>query len=379
MSASETHGKGGPVGGSSLVEIINCSNCAAELKFAPGTEHLVCPYCKTENLITDHTVPIEEIDYESFIRNQYEHEERIEYTDVKCSMCGADTTFPPNVSSMECPYCRNSLVMEGGNNSTVLRPRAILPFKITEEEARIHFDRWLKGKWFLPGDLKRVRRLDDKLIGIYIPYWTFDSHTDTSYSGMRGTHYTVTVPVQQMVNGKMVQTTQTVVKTRWTSVSGRVKVNFDDTLIVASTSLPQKYVEQLEPFDLHHLVPFDEGFLSGFRTEVYQIDVREAFDLVKVKMGVTIKGHIRTDIGGDEQRITHSRTEFDDVTFKHVLLPIWVSAFRYNGRVYRFLINARSGETHGERPYDKWKIAITVLGGIFLILLITYLVSLNSG
>lgn len=363
---------------SSLVEIINCSNCAAELKFQPGTEHLVCPYCKTDNIITDHTIPIEEIDYESFIRTQSSTEEIIEYREVKCRSCGAETTFPPNVSSIECPYCNNSLIMEGGSNRKVMRPRALLPFKVTEQEARVHFEKWLKGKWFLPVDLKRARRIDERLVGIYIPYWTFDSRTDTEYNGQRGIHYTTTIPVQKMVNGKMVMTTQTVVKTRWHHVSGRVKVNFDDTLIVAGTSLPVKYIDMLEPFDLHNLVPFDEKFLAGFRTEFYRIDVREAFDLVKVKMGRIINGHIRTDIGGDEQRILSSHTQFEDVTFKHILLPIWVSAFRYNNKVFRFMINGRSGETHGERPYDKWKIAIAVLLGIFSVLLIAYLVKLNG-
>jgi DNA-directed RNA polymerase subunit RPC12/RpoP len=364
---------------SSLVEIVNCKNCAAELKFQPGTEHLVCPYCGTENQITDHTVPIEEIDYDSFLRNQYEHEEKIEVRDVKCSSCGASTVFPPNVSSIDCPYCRNSLVMEGGNDSTVLKPRAILPFRVTEEEARQFFDKWLKGKWFLPSDLKRVRRLDDKVTGIYIPYWTFDSNTFSRYSGERGVHYTTTVPVPTVVNGKTVIRQQVVTKTRWTHVSGNVNVLFDDTLIVASTSLPEKYIEMLEPFDLHNLVPFDERFLAGFRTEIYQLGVKGGFEKVKVKMGVIIRAQIRADIGGDVQRIHSSHTEFNDVTFKHILLPIWVSAYRYNDKIYRFLINARTGETHGERPYDKWKIAITVLLGILVAVTIAVIVKYTQG
>lgn len=363
---------------SSYIEIVNCSNCGAELKFQPGTNQLVCPYCSASNEIGDHAVPIQEIDYDSFINNQFHSEEQVEVQDVKCSACGADTTFPPNVSSINCPYCTNSIVLEGGNNSTVLKPRAILPFKITEKEARQHFDKWLKGKWFLPADLKRSRRLDDRLVGIYIPYWTFDSRTFTKYTGQRGIHYTTTVTVPTVVNGKTVMQQQTVVKTRWMPVSGNVNVHFDDTLIVASTSLERKYVDMLEPFDLHNLVPFDEKYLSGFRAEIYQVGVKEGFNLVKVKMGKIIRGHILSDIGGDEQRISSSHTEFNDVTFKHVLLPIYVSAYRYNKKVYRFLINARTGETHGDRPYDKWKIAITVLLGILIILAIAVIAKSNG-
>lgn len=359
---------------SGLYEVVKCRNCAAELKFKPGTTHLVCPYCRAENEITDVYSPIEEIDYETFISDQYASEERLEVLDVKCSSCGAETTFPPNVSSMECPYCMNNLILAGGSNSTVLKPKAILPFLVDQRQARGHFDKWLKGKWFLPSDLKRSRRLDDKLVGIYIPYWTFDSRTTTDYTGQRGIHYTTTVTVPTTVNGKTVMTTKTVVKTRWHFVSGRVFVHFDDTLVVASTSLNEKYVDRLEPFDLHNLVPFDERFLSGFRTEIYQVDVREAFDRVKEKMGAVIRNHIRADIGGDEQRILSANTQFDDVTFKHILLPIWISSYRYKKKVYRFLINGRSGETHGERPYDKWKIAIAVLLGIFVVLAIAVLV-----
>lgn len=369
--------EGGAV--SSLVEIVNCTNCAAELKFKPGTDHLVCPYCKTENKITDHAVPIEEIDYEEFLRDKYDDEEKLTVREVKCSSCGAETVFPDNVSSIDCPYCRNSLVLEGGSDNTVLKPRAILPFKITPEEARQYFDKWLKGKWFLPSDLKRVRRLDEKITGIYIPYWTFDSHTFSHYTGERGVHYTTTVPVRQIVNGKPVITQQVVTKTRWTPVSGNVRVNFDDTLIVASSSLSEKYIERLEPFDMHNLVPFDEKYLAGFRAEIYQIGVKDAFEKVKLKMGMIIRAHIQSDIGGDVQRIHSSHTEFNDVTFKHVLLPIWVSAYRYRKKVYRFLINARTGEVHGDRPYDAWKITIAVLLGILVVLAIVVISQMTQG
>lgn len=364
---------------SSLVEIVNCKNCAAELKFKPGTDSLVCPYCQTENVIAELIVPIKEIDYENFIRNYLDKEEQLDVFDIKCNSCGADTTFPPGVSSMSCPYCDNSLVMEGGNNSTLIKPKALLPFKVTEKEAKASFKKWLKGKWFLPGKLKDVQRLDEKLVGIYLPYWTFDSDTFTRYRGERGIHYTETISVPQVVDGKTKMVTQTVVKTRWHSVSGNVSVDFDDKLVVACTQLGEKYLDLLEPFDLHSLVPFDEKYLSGFRTEIYEVGLESAFEKVKIKMGHIIRGHIIQDIGGDEQRIHNSNTDFNDVSFKHILLPIWVSAFRYNKKVYRFIINARTGETQGDRPYDKWKIAITVLMVILLILAIVAIVKATEG
>ena len=39
---------------------------------------------------------------------------------------------------------------------------------------------------------------------------------------------------------------------------------------------------------------------------------------------------------------TPSRVGMTDVTFKHVLLPVWISAYLYAGQTYRFLVNART-------------------------------------
>jgi hypothetical protein len=149
--------------------------------------------------------------------------------------------------------------------------------------------------------------------------------------------------------------------TRWTSVSGTVGNSFDDILILASTSLPKKYVDRLEPWDLGNLVAYADEYLSGFRAESYQISLPDGFEEAKKVMAAAIETSIRHDIGGDEQRIQSARTEYRDITFKHILLPVWLSAYRFKDAVYRIFINARTGEVQGERPYSAWKIAGAVL------------------
>lgn len=67
------------------------------------------------------------------------------------------------------------------------------------------------------------------------------------------------------------------------------------------------------------------------------------------------------DIGGDRQRIDAIQTQVTDVTFKHILLPLWLAAFTYGGKSYRVVVNAQTGRVTGERPYSKWKIAFAVL------------------
>ena len=151
-------------------------------------------------------------------------------------------------------------------------------------------------------------------------------------------------------------------KTRWTSVSGMVYDDFDDVLVLASDSLPRAKTESLEPWDLENLAPYQVEYLSGFQSEAYQVNLEDGFVKAKEKMSRVIESSIRRDIGGDHQRIHSVKTQWNNVTFKHILLPIWINAYRYNNKSYRFVINARTGEVQGERPWSAVKIALAVLG-----------------
>jgi hypothetical protein len=82
---------------------------------------------------------------------------------------------------------------------------------------------------------------------------------------------------------------------------------------------------------------------------------------------------IRKDIGGDQQMIHYTNTTYNDPTFKHILLPVWISAYRYNQKIYQFIINARTGEVQGERPYSKIKIALSIIGGLIVLLILFFL------
>jgi hypothetical protein len=204
---------------------------------------------------------------------------------------------------------------------------------------------------------------------VYIPYWTYDTDTDSKYTGQRGEHYYVTESYSTTENGKSVTKTRQVQKTRWHYVSGSVNKFFDDILTVASKSLPQKYVYKLEPWDLENLVPFDKKYLSGFIAEKYQVGLEEGFEIAK--------GIAEKEIGGDEQRISTLNTSYRDIKFKHLLLPVYVSAYKYKEKLYRFLVNARTGEVQGERPWSWLKIAGLVLLVVAIIAVIVILV--NNG
>jgi predicted RNA-binding Zn-ribbon protein involved in translation (DUF1610 family) len=349
-----------------------CRECGAFLVFSPGSMHLKCPYCGTENEIESSVEVIEEIDYNSFISSSVMQAEKQQIAVVKCTSCGAESSLKPNVTSDDCPFCGTALVVSSGSLCTVLKPKSLLPFKVDQKSGFKLFKDWLNAIWFAPNDLKRFAQNHEKLNGMYIPYWTFDCDTYSKYTGERGDNYTTSETYTTVENGKQVTRTRQVVKVRWRSASGSVRNKFDDVLVIASHSLPNNYTRELEPWDTKNLVPFNEKYLSGFRTESYQVDVRAGFEEAKQIMDSTIRTTICRDIGGDHQRIHSVNTTYNHITFKHVLLPIWLSAYRYKDKVYRFMVNGRTGEVQGERPYSWIKIALAILAFILLVCLILF-------
>ncbi len=110
--------------------------------------------------------------------------------------------------------------------------------------------------------------------------------------------------------------------------------------------------------------------MSGFQAEAYQVDLGDGFAQARQEMDGPIREAVAADIGGDHQRIATIRTQFDGITFKHILLPVWISAYRYGDRTYRFLINGATGEVQGERPWSAAKIALTVTATLIVLVLI---------
>ncbi len=333
-----------------------CRNCGGALSFTPGTEHLTCPYCNDNCAIPAATEEISELEFHEHLQQAAQETGLEEHLTVTCKGCGARIDLQPNVTAGHCPFCDSPLVAQHISEKR-FQPRALLPFSIPRESAAALFKAWISSRWFAPRAFHRDVR-PDKLSGIYCPFWTYDAATRTDYSGERGDHYYVTRTETVMVNGKPQTRTRRERRTRWSRASGSVSNGFDDLLVRASCGLPERLAAKLEPWDLQRLRPYQPEFLSGFKVESYSVGLEEGFAAARAQMEPVIRQSIRRDIGGDEQRIHRVSTGYRDITFKHILLPVWISAYRYRGKSYRFLINAGTGEVQGERPYSIVKIAL---------------------
>ena len=317
---------------------------------------------------------IRELDFKEAVNARLPEQEIEETRVTTCTSCGAQVELDEATHARECPFCASPVVTGTGTHRHI-KPRALLPFALDEGTARRAMTDWLGRLWFAPNGLRDYARKGRAMEGIYVPYWTYDADTKSTYRGEHGTVYYVNQSVRR--DGKTHQVR--VAKVRWRPVSGRVARFFDDVLVLASTSLPKRFTDALEPWDLAALEPYRPEYLAGFRAEGYTVDLETGFDEARAHMDRVIARDVRFDIGGDRQRIHDIQTRIGDVTFKHVLLPVWLAAYKYRGKTYRFVVNGRSGQVQGERPYSAWKIALAVLFGAVIAAAVGYVLALNQG
>ncbi|NOC43946.1 TFIIB-type zinc finger domain-containing protein [Ruegeria sp. HKCCD7559] len=350
-----------------------CDQCGADYRFDPKSGTLICDHCGHSEPIGAGTwggASLRELDFDAAIADRLPDSEIEETRVLSCPNCAAQVEFDPNTHASECPFCATPVVTDTGMNRHI-KPKGVLPFALDERAAHKAMSDWLGRLWFAPNGLKDYARKGRRMQGIYVPYWTFDADTKSAYRGERGIVYYETRTV--MRDGKRVQ--QQVPKVRWTPKSGRVARFFDDVLVLASRSLPKAYTDALEPWDLPALEPYQPEYLAGFRAEAYTVELKDGYAEARAYMARVIERDVRFDIGGDRQRIHAVDTDVRDVTFKHILLPVWLAAYKYRGQTYRFVVNGRTGRVQGERPWSAIKVTIAVVLGLLVAAGIGYLMA----
>ena len=354
-----------------------CSACGSDLVFKPQDGFLTCRHCGHKEAIPESSKHIEEQSFEQHLRIRPEQMAQLaaHALEVRCQGCGATSIFIAPEVSGKCDFCGLQIVALPKSADPILTPGGLLPFSITSEQATSELRQWLSSRWFAPNGLKRFAQ-PESINGVYLPYWMYDTYTSTDYTGQRGEHYSDTETYYERdAKGNQVRRTRQVQRTHWYRTSGTVTAWFDDVLIPATLSLSPARLTTLEPWDLDNLKPYDPAFLSGFRAQRYQINVAEGFDRAKEVVEPVIKADVRNDIGGDVQKIETLSTEYSQITFKHLLLPVYVGAHRYNGKLYQIVVNGRTGEIQGDRPYSFWKIALLVVSILIFLCLVLLVVS----
>ncbi|MBA4025537.1 MAG: hypothetical protein C0482_24540 [Gordonia sp.] len=347
-----------------------CDSCGAQLVFDPTTQNLLCPSCgRSHAIILDPTRRVVEHDLASTMTQlrgllaaappaTAPDSER----EIVCQSCGGRTTFTGTLTATRCPYCATPIQRDDIHAAPTRLPvDGILPFQVDDARGREVIEHWINSRWFAPTEFKKYRELGS-FSSLYAAYFTYDADTTTSYTGMRGDNYTVTTGSGD--------NRRTETRTRWSHRSGVVGNNFDDVAVLANTGFDTDRVHELEPWPTGQATPFSPEFVAGHLCRTYDLDADQCFPVAQSRIDAGIDAAIRRDIGGDHQRINNKDTRYNSLTFKHVLLPIWLLTVVYAGTPFQVFINGVTGEVQGQRPWSKVKIAFAVLAALIVIIAI---------
>lgn len=342
-----------------------CPNCGGVMDFDPATGGLSCPYCgHVEQIVKKPEQPerAEELDFSTADKTENCYW-GVETKTVLCQACGAESVYDALEISAVCPFCGSNQVMEASDQRT-MAPGGIVPFQITDENASTLFKSWIKKKWFCPKLAKESAKAKN-FKGVYLPYWTFDAQTTSDYTADYGKE-------RRVKRGD-----KTEIETDWYSTKGVYSEFFDDELVCATTNQNQSMLHGIEPFNTAENKSYKPEYIAGFVAERYAIGLKEGWEMAKssirFKLSQAITREIKQKKHADSVRNLQITTGFRGVTYKYLLLPVWLSSYKYKDKVYQFMVNGQTGKVSGKTPLSIPKIIITVLAVIAALALLVWL------
>lgn len=331
-----------------------CANCGGTIKWNIAKQQLECASCRTPYQAETTVKQVEEHDFDGYIQREGRRVSFPETAIIVCGACGAQIAVDEHCTATVCPMCGSTQLLEGRQEAGV-PPDGLIPFRIDRETAQQNFSKWVKSRWFAPNRLKQAYQ-SGKLQGIYLPFWTFDAEVTTTYWGEGGNTYTT-----RDSKGN------THVRVSWRPVSGVVGGSYDDLQVCATQNSASQVVEKVLPYNTcDNTIPFSPDYLSGFLAEHYAIPATQAVETAKEHIRADQAAEAENDIlrrGFDQARVGSVNIDYCRITYKHVLLPAWTSAFSYNSKQYMYIINGESGRVGGQRPYSVPKILAAVAAG----------------
>ena len=353
-----------------------CPQCGSKMNYDAKSGLLACPACGYKMPIPAQTDAVQEHDLMQALQNTAGKSTGYgaALKTISCQSCGATINIQPNVTSTKCPFCGSNQVIEQKPDPNLIQPESLVPFAVDEAKANNLFRTWLGKGFFHPNDLKELGG-GQKLRGVYLPFWTFDAHAESDWWAESGTYYYETEWVSVTRDGQTVREQRQVQKIRWWPSSGHHADNYDDVLVYATKSINVKILQKIYPYDTQALLNYKPEFLSGWAAESYQIPLADGWNIGRGIINSDEYSKSDRQVPGDTHRNLRVNTSLSQLTYKHVLLPVWVASYRYNNKPFQFMINGQNGKVQGDKPISWIKVAIVVVIVLAIIAAIMYFVA----
>lgn len=300
----------------------------------------------------------------------------------ECKTCGAEVATDPSQRSYVCPFCDSTYVVEVAAAAGRQPPEFVIGFTVTPEQAQEKFRAWIReNSWYRPGDL-HTASVADKMKGVYLPFWSFSMLAQSQWQARIGEHWYRTEHYTTTDSkGNVQHHTRQVQETEWWPLAGRHHRYYSGYLVSGSRGLPQGQALRIMPFQLPALRRYEPFYLAGWLAEEYSVGRDQALALCQEEFERQERSNIAAFLPGDTHGSLEAQTRFSHQSSDLCLLPVYVLSYRYQDKLYRFLLNGQTGKVAGDKPVSRARIAIAVGIGlaVVLVLVIIALIVANAG
>jgi hypothetical protein len=237
-------------------------------------------------------------------------------------------------------------------------PVTYAPYNVTRDSAIQGFHKWLQGRRFVPGALKKTADLGD-MKAVYVPFWVISGLGFGYYVGERGKRYQES---ENYTDSSGETKTRQVTRTDWTSAFGTVQEHFEQLIVCGLPDLNPKFVSILEP---RNLPDHKNGLAEEIKEaplEAFALDARAALTKARAEMDRLLQEKAKKDIGGDEQKVNYFQSRHTSISIRRVYVPAYLGSYHFRGRPYGVAVNAATGDITGEAPTSIGKVLLLVLG-----------------
>jgi hypothetical protein len=265
---------------------------------------------------------------------------------VVCSNCGGETIYDAEKITGSCPFCGSTHVTTA-ETSQIMAPNAVIPFAFGKEKLQDLFIAELKKRAML--NKKALNCKLENVTGIYLPFWTFDTYTASSY--------TAVIPKG---HGRADYE-----KRNWYQF-------IDDIVVFASVKIRHPFIKNVQEFDFTKAVPYSPEYLAGIPAERYTRGLNDGWNRAQLY----ISDKLKTTINRSDRR-SYARdiaTNYYNVKFRYVLAPIYLATYTCGKKTIPVAINGQTGETYCEVPSMLAKLIVIPMLFLWLALTLFFVI-----
>ena len=338
------------------VAAYKCPKCGATTRYDVNAGGVACEHCGFSKPAEAKRVGRAADEFEFTLQTvaAAEHGWGVALQELHCDQCGAALALPEGALTITCPFCASNRVNIRQAPSDILRPRFLIPFKIQPADLHTKAGAWLRQGWFHPAELSASAVLSH-FTGIYLPFWTFDCAIQAQWKAQVGYERIERYYDHSSKDWK----TRTHIDWRWED--GRVGLQTDDLLVVGTRHLSKVILERVSQFNLSELVSYSPDFLAGWQAQAYNIPLADAWEDGKATLRERAKDACYKDIPTSHVRNFSMVADYQDETWRFVLLPIYLSAYRFQDKIYQVMVNGQTGIIAGQKPVAWWKIWLAIV------------------